>query len=413
MLDLGQEIGIFDLSGQEINQWLELEGKDVFFETNIIIVLIDVNSPFLDNLEFIHKILSVRKEICKDATIYLLIHKMDLVMEPALNEIQGKYLAELKDREGIIVEFSSIANFFYMHTLRIFIEILERIVSGEFLSVKLDFDFLKNTLIILSFLREKEQILVKEVETGLIEFKMTIGRLIERELLKLEILDGNEVLSITPSAKKYINFLIQSIALDEISSLNTNDLALKCDKPLKDAFIGLIINDSLGRPFVIVDNSEEGLKTISMMNLSNGKQYDVQLIPMFFAALKDFSKNVTPFDFNGFKLKGEKFNMYLTESGEFSLILFVNKDVLINHYESQIREFFSKFLDENKQWFQEASQKGKITNIAEIITPLSNWLRELNKKYIEQEERIKLTNFQFIKEYYDKLKDLTDKIIEK
>ena len=89
-LKLSEDIGIFDLAGQENVRWLETEEKSIFDETKILIVVIDITSPIEDILNFAEKIIEIRNDLTPSSFIYLLLHKKDLITRDKLTDIKIK-----------------------------------------------------------------------------------------------------------------------------------------------------------------------------------------------------------------------------------------------------------------------------------------------------------------------------------
>ena len=89
VLRLGQNIGVFDLAGQENEKWLNGEDKEIFLEATIIIIVVEATSGILDIENFVNKVIQVRDETCHDALIYLLVHKIDLVSNNDLDNVKN------------------------------------------------------------------------------------------------------------------------------------------------------------------------------------------------------------------------------------------------------------------------------------------------------------------------------------
>ena len=56
LLKLREEVGIFDLAGQENQRWFETEERTIFYNTTLILVVIDITTPLYNILNFINKI---------------------------------------------------------------------------------------------------------------------------------------------------------------------------------------------------------------------------------------------------------------------------------------------------------------------------------------------------------------------
>jgi len=88
ILKAKQEIGIFDLAGQENERWLETDEKSIFYNSKIILVVIDIATPLKNFLNFIEKIIEIRNTLTSNSMVYVLLHKIDLLTRKELNEIK-------------------------------------------------------------------------------------------------------------------------------------------------------------------------------------------------------------------------------------------------------------------------------------------------------------------------------------
>ncbi len=53
ILQLSEDVGVFDLAGQENTRWFETDDKEIFYESKILIVVIDITTDHEKILEFI------------------------------------------------------------------------------------------------------------------------------------------------------------------------------------------------------------------------------------------------------------------------------------------------------------------------------------------------------------------------
>jgi len=89
------EIGIFDLAGQENKLWLSSEQK-IFENADIIVIVFDTNIELKQMIEFYFKILEIHKIQCIYATIYIIIHKIDLLTQLKLYKKLQAFLDYIK-----------------------------------------------------------------------------------------------------------------------------------------------------------------------------------------------------------------------------------------------------------------------------------------------------------------------------
>ena len=107
------EVGVFDLAGQENENWFDQE-RNVFAFANVIICVLDVNSYLSDMLDFIKKLINLIKEIRLDnLSLAILLHKIDL-MEILYLQHKVKAVEEFVENEvsgikGISIYTTSIS----------------------------------------------------------------------------------------------------------------------------------------------------------------------------------------------------------------------------------------------------------------------------------------------------------------
>ena len=75
------ELGVFDLAGQENENWFKKD-RDVFNHTDLIICVLDINKYLKENLAFIDDLIKIYQELkLHKCSLVILLHKIDL-MEP-------------------------------------------------------------------------------------------------------------------------------------------------------------------------------------------------------------------------------------------------------------------------------------------------------------------------------------------
>jgi len=141
------ELGVFDLAGQENENWFKKE-RDVFNYTNLIICVLDINRYLKDNFAFIDDLLEIYKVLkLSRCSLVILLHKIDL-MEPLY--VQRKHKAydeyiknEKKCESKVQIYLTSITKKYFLETYDIIAEIfsnsIKNIPSSKSDSIFLDF----------------------------------------------------------------------------------------------------------------------------------------------------------------------------------------------------------------------------------------------------------------------------------
>ncbi len=148
-------LGIFDLAGQESENWLTLD-KEVFTDSSAIIVVFDVHNSLESMLQFLVKIMRIKKEILSANTpIYILIHKIDLLSQKyidlKINKILDFFKMQFSEEMNYIKIFktSIVEQYYYesfFHILEILLTIINKtkvlISNSEFEALKIDLSFI-------------------------------------------------------------------------------------------------------------------------------------------------------------------------------------------------------------------------------------------------------------------------------
>ena len=127
------ELGVFDLAGQENENWFKKE-KDIFNHTNLIICVLDINRYLKDNFAFIDDLIKIYKELkLSFCSIVILLHKIDLI-EPLY--VQHKYKAfdeyiknEKKCDFRVQIYPTSITKKYFLETYDIIAEIFSKTIK--------------------------------------------------------------------------------------------------------------------------------------------------------------------------------------------------------------------------------------------------------------------------------------------
>ena len=128
------ELSVFDLAGQENENWFNNE-KNIFNYADLIICILDINSYLKNNIDFIEDLIKIITELkLIKCSLVILLHKKDLI-EPIY--AQHKYTAferriknELKSDFDIQIYTTSIAKEYFFETFYIIAEIFSNLFEG-------------------------------------------------------------------------------------------------------------------------------------------------------------------------------------------------------------------------------------------------------------------------------------------
>ena len=125
---LNEDIGVFDLAGQENERWLETEDKSIFCNTKVILVIIDITLELDRIIDFIKKIILIRDELTPITSIYVLMHKIDLVTQNTLTGIKNDIFKNFPDKKRVEFKFTSLKKQYFSQTFTDFIDIMKTIM---------------------------------------------------------------------------------------------------------------------------------------------------------------------------------------------------------------------------------------------------------------------------------------------
>ncbi len=128
---INEDIGIFDLAGQENERWFNTEENSIFLETKVILVIIDITASLDKIVNFIKKVLEVRNNLTPETMIYVLLHKIDLVMPKRIIEIKAGITGAFPAEKLIKFIFTSLKKKYFTQTFSYFIEIMKTCISDD------------------------------------------------------------------------------------------------------------------------------------------------------------------------------------------------------------------------------------------------------------------------------------------
>jgi len=128
-------IGIFDLAGQENENWFKKD-KEVFNEANMIICVLDINNYLKDIFNFLNNLIDIHKELkLRDCDIVILLHKIDLIdrlyLQHKLKAIDDFIKNKLEIDFELIIYSTSIAKDYFFETYDIISEIFHKVIKHK------------------------------------------------------------------------------------------------------------------------------------------------------------------------------------------------------------------------------------------------------------------------------------------
>jgi DNA-binding PadR family transcriptional regulator len=411
LLKLSETVGVFDLAGQENQRWLESDEKTVFYDTQIILVVIDITTPLSDILDFIKQIIQIREEITPSSYIYILLHKKDLITRDRLSDVKVQLIENLGYFNQLKIAFTSIKKKFFLETLNLFMDILRTCTSKIIREEKLNLELLRNAVDLLYTINQ--QIVISKID---INSKTPLDPEIIQQIL--ELLESKKYVNVTLShdiplysltEKGKITFAKILKDFTETGKILETYLVEKFDdfKP-SPPILGFMIADKDGKTLMISEVHEGVFKNFLTTDEQN-TQTDPELIPMFISALEKFSTEIHINNLSGFSLQGTNIKMETIRFELLTVTYFMSGTTNINPLKDEVYDWFNQLITENEKDFEKAIILGDVSDLVELSKKGQEWLNELNQKYKKLAINLDIFDFKQATDLYEKL----DKIFQK
>ncbi len=380
---LNESIGVFDLAGQENQQWFETDDKSIFCNTKILIVVMDITSPIAEILDFIKKILNIREELTPFTFIYLILHKKDLILQDKLNGIKLRIIKEFSGINSMKLAFTSIYKRYFLETLTLFMDILKTCTSRLVETEKIDFNLLKNIIELLYCVRQDSVIpkmdLIKKLKISDQNFERISKILENRKHIRISQVHDLPVYSLTDSGKKYFKNILKDFVMDGFN-IETSYCQNISEFEEAPPFLGFMIADSDGITIMITE-VYDGVFNEFLRSENEETHSDIELIPMFVSALEKFSSELNIRNLSGLKLRGTNIKMQTFRYDFLTISLFMNPNTNIKYVKDQFDEYFGNLFKKNKEKFIKFIKFGDVSDFTSLSAKSGKFLNKLNQKY--------------------------------
>ncbi len=145
-LKLSENVGIFDLAGQENQRWFETDDKKIFYNVDVLIVVIDISMALEEIIDFTKKVINIKNDMSPSCITYVLFHKIDLVQTEKISKLIRvlNKIYPIEKKTNFL--FTSVKREYIAKTFSNFIEILNRCLTEEGIQNKSGFTFLEKIL---------------------------------------------------------------------------------------------------------------------------------------------------------------------------------------------------------------------------------------------------------------------------
>jgi len=413
LLKLKENVGVFDLAGQENQRWYETEAKSIFLDAHIIICVLDISSPVESLVGFAKKLLKLRQETTPSSFVYLLLHKTDLISSDQLILVEDTFNKEFHDEEAVKIAFTSIMKHSFLPTFTLFTEILKRSIGidkekDETFSLK----FLEYVVSILKVIEQNVVIPKEDIQRKLrlpeYIFNDFVDYLEKMQFIEISQLNEKSVISLTESGKKYVDEIRDNFSIEAIQKFKKQIGAPKIKET--PPFLGFLLADRNGR---ILMNNEvyEGAFDIFLNDDSDlDKKTELDLIPMFISALEKFAEEINIQDLPGFKLEGSNLKIHTVKYDLSTFCLFMRNDINFETVKVYVTDWVDNMMEVNKTQIERAIQTGIVMDSEQLKSETKKWLERLTQKYNDLVINLEVYDFDHVKKLYQQIDELYSKI---
>lgn len=411
VLKLREDVGVFDLAGQENQFWLDTNKSSVFSDARIIIIVINIITPIKEILEFVKKVLNIRNEVTPTAITYLLLHKIDLIDENKLIDLKTQISKALFKESLLKITFTSIQKGYFAKTFSVFIDILKTCISTKIAAEKIDLNFYKDIINSLYSIQKNSLISKEELQYNLKLSNQVIDQMIDllenKKYIKFSRMTGQNIIKLSEKGELYLNQILNNFSLEEINFFEQEFIDSGVEGQEKPhSFLGFIISDKEGLPILSVEIYEGFFKSFLKTKDRKGS-LDHELIPAFISAMEKFSDEINIKNLPGFTFKGTNVTIQTFSFERFTITLFMNYDTNIKSLKNYIQEWFKAFLEKNSLGFDFFFKTGNIHEVSKLKDEATEWLDELNKKYRVLAFNAEIFDFKQAKDLYQKLEEMS------
>ena len=414
---LNEDVGIFDLAGQENDRWLETEERSIFNNTRVILVIIDVTASLDFILDFIKKVLEVRSLATPDSFIYVLLHKIDLVSQKKIRDIKAGIKSAYSKVKSIKFLFTSLKKQYITQTFSYFIDIMKRCLDDVIPEDGLMFNVIDESIKIVNIIDTEVSISKKEIQEKLNRPEKLIDYLLEnlvnKDHVEITNVKNQEILSLTEKGKDYFKDILKPLSTGYLKESETGVII---SEPIYEekipSFIGAFIADKDGRTLLSIELFENALEKFigSIPSNEDTIPIDLDLIPMFISALEKFSLELNIKDLSGFSLEGSNLKMQIFGYEDYTVTFFMNPDININPVQNKINNYFKNIFEEYEKDFENALASGQIDPLFPIIDQGRKWLEELNKSYEHTVIDLESYDIESAHKLYSNIDDFQEKV---
>jgi len=396
---LRNDIGVFDLAGQENDRWFE-ENTEVFNESDLILNVLDARFAPKILEDKINLALKVETRQAPKSLLFFLIHKIDLIDTKQLEKIKKV----LKDK-NINLFYTSIKVSYLPSTIECFVEIFKK--SGLEWENKIDFDLVKMNTSLFYILNEKKVMSLNKLEDHLKVEKSTLESLIhpyvEAELLNIQDVEKEKLVYLLEKGEIFYKKVLRTFEnIDSRAIQPTADV-----NSIAKYLYGLIISDMHGKTLLTIETEPGSLD--KALNSSKNEQFDIELIGMFLNALQKFSQEINVQNLSSFRVQGGNLKITSISRKNLTLTLFTAPEVEAGNIKEDFDNLFDSFLAKYEDYIPTFHTTGNVSPFVKWIPEAKEKITSIIEKYKENKGKAEIFDAKKAKKVYAYLNEVDDK----
>lgn len=396
------DIGVFDLAGQENDQWFE-EKMDIFNESDLILNVLDARFAPKILSEKIDLAYKVETQQAPQSLLFFLIHKIDLIDSKQLEKIKKT----LKDK-NVEIFYTSIKLDYLPSTIECFVEIFKK--SGMEWEGEIDFDLVKLNTQLFHILLEKKVMNFKKLQDHLKIEKPTLESLIhpyiKGELLNMQDVEKERLVYLLDKGEIFYKKILRTF--EDIPSPNKKQKLVVPDvDSIANYLYGIIISDSNGKTLLTVESEPDSLN--NALNAAENNQFDIELIGMFLNALQKFSQEINVQKLENFRIKGANLKITSISRKDLTLTLFTAPEVETGNIKEDFDSLFDSFLTKYETYIPKFNKTGNISPFIKWIPEAKENMNNIIEKYKETISESASFDKEKAKKMYAFLNEVDDK----
>ncbi|GAB4326965.1 MAG: hypothetical protein Kow0069_33710 [Promethearchaeota archaeon] len=369
--ELGNSIVVHDLAGQQLDDWLTTS-TEVIEGSDLVLLLLDARDPLEENGRLVDKVLRVVERVCPNATVGAFFHKVDLLNELDLKEVE-KYVDRLSVvHPGLVVASTSFAQRHFLSTFRSFVNLVKECL------VRIEQDAQADVFIKLDILNSLIDVGTVPLETLLASINADSAESLE----KVKELRDQGFLLVQESMNS-VELSSKGKAMLEEVQRKTYCRVQEAISKGSPAIAGLILADRQGRPFFMFESEHHFFESLSQDPEMRG---DPTLISMFFSAIGAFSKTIDAFGFSSIDMTMADTRICAIARGDMVGLFFTHTVKLDDAVKNAMSKFLARVLDRHAAAVDFFLKKGSTQPFEDARDSLVDAIKELNDEVVEIRE---------------------------